>query len=78
VILNYLSNAGLPHALDHVIGEGHNLKVKFDPYDFYEKVSGESLRAIASVRSGSTLFEEGSEFVNYDIDALLEDLEEPS
>jgi hypothetical protein len=78
VVLNYLSNAGLPGALDKVIGEGNNLRVKFDPYDFYEKVSGESLRAVASVlpRVATTLFGEGEEFVKYDVDALLEELEE--
>lgn len=78
VVLHYLSNAGIDNAIDVVVGEGNGLRVKFDPIDFYNKVRDPELPALkaARFRAGTTMFDFGQPFTNFDVDDTIELLEE--
>lgn len=71
VVLYYLTNAGLPMALEHVVGSGHNLEVKFDPIDFYNRMRPEGAPELKAARLASTVFMIGDSFTPLPINETL-------
>jgi O-acetyl-ADP-ribose deacetylase (regulator of RNase III) len=77
VVLHYLTNAGVDDALEKVVGGGRELKVSFDPIDFYNKVRKKNMPKLkAARRFATTMFGYGEEFAPFSIDELMEDLQE--
>jgi len=80
VALDYLSSKGINKALNKVVGNGRELQVGFDPIDFFETVTGGSAaaKAASTQRVATTMFYFGDEFVDYNVDNVIEELEEDS
>jgi len=79
VTIDYLAGKGVNRALDVVVGDGKELQVNFDPLDFFETMTRDVEEKAASVqRTAATLFYFGDEFVDYNVDDAIEELEEDS
>ena len=76
VILSYLTNAGINKALEVVVGDGKDLRVLFDPMDFYNTVTQSTQKAASIQRVAKTMFYFGDDFVDYDIDETIESLDD--
>lgn len=77
VILEYLSGKGINRALDVTLGNGKELQIAFDPADFFETVTKTLKEKAASVQhTASTMFYFGDDFVDYNVDDVIEELEE--
>jgi hypothetical protein len=75
VVLSYLVNAGIDRSLAAVIGDGKDLRIRFDPMDFYETITEQRRQRAASVkRIAKTTFYYGDNFVDFDVDDTIEEL----
>lgn len=75
VVLHYLTHAGLDDALSTVVGQGKNIRVKFDPVDFYNKIRTEDMPELKAARLAGTIFAPGEEFTDLEVDETLDELE---